>query len=84
MPAHPRRLSLANNVRAGDCNSIQVTHWRQRAAERGVRFLDGFGPFFREPPDAAVGKDFIPGDTHFSAEGHRLLFEKLKRSSGEF
>jgi len=74
----------ADNVRAGDRNSIQVTHWRQWAAERGVRFLDGFGPFFQETADIAVGKYFIAGDAHFSAEGHRLLFEQLKRSVSEF
>jgi len=73
-----------DNVRAGDRNSIQVTHWRQWAAERGVSFVDGFGPFFQEPPDVAVGKYFIPGDTHFSAQGHRLLFDELKRSVGAF
>jgi len=31
-----------------------------------------------------VGKYFIPGDTHFSVEGHRLLFETLQRSAGSF
>jgi len=73
-----------DNVRAGDTNSIQVTHWRQWATERGVRFVNGFAPFFQEPPDVAVGKYFIPGDVHFSAQGHRLLFEELKRSVGPF
>ena len=73
-----------DNVKAGDRNSIQVTHWRKWAADRGVRFVDGFAPFFREPPGVAARKYFIPGDAHFSAEGHRLLFEELKRSIGEF
>ena len=68
-----------DNVRAGDRNGIQVTHWRQWAAKRGVSFVDGFAPFFREPPDVVVRKYFIAGDVHFSAEGHRLLFEEMKR-----
>jgi len=70
------------NVKAGDRDSIQVRYWRDWAAKQGVRFIDGFGPFFQEPPDDAVSKYFIPGDTHFSVEGHRLLFEELQRSVG--
>jgi hypothetical protein len=73
-----------DNVRAGDRNGIQVSHWRHWASERGVGFVDGFAPFFQEPPDIAVNKHFIPGDVHFSAQGHRLLFEELKRSAGQF
>lgn len=73
-----------DNVRVGDRNSVQVTHWQKWAAERGVRFVNGFPPFFQEPGDVAVGKYFIPGDAHFSAAGHRLLFEQLKRSVGDF
>jgi hypothetical protein len=72
-----------DNVAAGERNSIQVTHWRQWAASRGVRFVDGFAPFFREPAATAVRKYFIQGDAHFTAQGHRLLFEEL-RSVGEF
>lgn len=73
-----------DNIAAGDRNSIQVRHWRQWAAERGVRFVDGFAPFFDEPPDVAVGKYFIRGDAHFTAQGHRLLFEELRRTIGAF
>ena len=73
-----------DNVRAGDRNSIQVTHWRQWAAERGVRFIDGFGAFFQEPPGVAVDKYFIHGDAHFSAQGHHRLFDELKRAGEPF
>jgi hypothetical protein len=73
-----------DNVAAGDRNSIQVTHWRDWAAARGVRFVDGFAPFFREPPDVTVHKYFIHGDTHFNAQGHRLLFEEMTRAVGEY
>ena len=71
-----------DNVAAGDRNSIQVTHWRQWAASRGVRFVDGFAPFFREPAAVAVGKYFIQGDAHFTPQGHRLLFEELGSVGG--
>ena len=71
-----------DNVAAGDRNSIQVTHWRQWAASRGVRFVDGFAPFFREPAAVAVSKYFIQGDAHFTPQGHRLLFEELRSVGG--
>jgi hypothetical protein len=72
-----------DNVAAGDRDSIQVRHWRDWAASRGVRFVDGFAPFFRAPADVAVRKYYIRGDTHFNAAGHRLLFEELRRAAGE-
>jgi hypothetical protein len=71
-----------DNVVAGDRNSVQVTHWRAWAASRHVRFIDGFAPFFREPAEVAILKYFIPGDIHFSARGHRLLFDEVKRAIG--
>lgn len=73
-----------DNVAAGNPDNIQVTHWRQWAAARGVRFVDGFAPFFRAPADVTVGRYYIRGDTHFNAAGHQLLFEELRRSAGEF
>jgi hypothetical protein len=71
------------NVSAGDRDSIQVTHWRDWAAARNVRFIDGFGPYFHEPAQVALRKYFIPGDVHFSTLGHRRLFEKLKEATGD-
>jgi hypothetical protein len=73
-----------DNVAAGDRNGIQVRHWQRWAASRGVRFVDGFGPFFQEPPEVALRKYFIQGDAHFTPQGHRLLFEELRRSNGPF
>ncbi len=73
-----------DNIAAGDRNSVQVTHWRAWSAKHGVRFVDGFAPFFREPANVAIDKYFIHGDTHFSALGHRLLFDELKRTVGEY
>jgi len=73
-----------DNVKEGDRNSIQVTHWQKWAAEHGVRFVNGFPAFFQEPASVAAGKYFIPGDAHFSAAGHRLLYEEVKRAVGTF
>jgi hypothetical protein len=72
------------NVAAGDRDSIQVTHWRAWAAARGVRFIDGFAPFFREPADVALRKYFIAGDVHFTELGNRLLFDKVRSAVGDY
>jgi hypothetical protein len=71
-----------DNVVEHDEHSIQVRHWRAWAQARGVRFIDGFAPFFREPADATLRKDYIAGDVHFTAEGNRLLFEAVKQAVG--
>jgi hypothetical protein len=69
-----------DNVVEGDRNSIQVTHWRDWAQARGVRFIDGFAPFFREPADTVLRKYYIAGDVHFTELGNRLLYEEIKRA----
>ncbi|HEY4892435.1 MAG TPA: hypothetical protein VII10_12040, partial [Reyranella sp.] len=61
---------------------IQVTHWRDWAAARNVRFIDGFAPFFRESADTALRKYYIAGDVHFSERGNRLLYDTVKRAIG--
>jgi hypothetical protein len=66
----------------GDLDSIQVTHWRDWAAARYVRFIDGFAPFFREPADTVLRKYYIAGDVHFSELGNRLLHDAVKRALG--
>ena len=71
-----------DNVAAGDRDSLQVRHWRDWAAARDVRFIDGFAPFFREPAEVAIGKYFIPGDVHFTEAGNRLLFDEVKKAVG--
>jgi hypothetical protein len=79
------RLTLAvypwpENVAYADKNSIQVSHWRNWAQSRHVRFIDGFAPFFREPTEVALHKYFIAGDVHFTALGHRLLYDEVRRA----
>ncbi|SJZ90969.1 GDSL-like Lipase/Acylhydrolase family [Enhydrobacter aerosaccus] len=71
-----------DSIASGDRNSIQVTYWRDWSASHHVRFIDGFAAFFREPSSVAIHKYFIAGDVHFSAAGHRLLFDELKRATG--
>ncbi len=61
-------------------DSIQVRYWKRWAQTRSARFIDGFASFFAEPQKEVLAKYFIPGDVHFSAAGHRLLFEAVSRS----
>lgn len=72
-----------DNVAASDRDSLQVRHWRDWAAARGVRFVDGFAPFFREPANVAIGRYFIPGDVHFTEAGNRLLYDAVKKAVGD-
>jgi len=72
-----------DNIVAGDRDSIQVTHWRAWAAARGVRFVDGFAPFFREPADTTLRKYFFAGDVHFNDLGNRLLYEEVRQATGD-
>jgi hypothetical protein len=71
-----------DNVAAGDRDSLQVRHWRDWASARGVRFVDGFAPFFRGPPEAAIARYFIPGDVHFTEAGNRLLYDEVRMAMG--
>lgn len=71
-----------DNIATGDRDSLQVRHWRDWAAARDVRFVDGFAPFFREPAQTAIGKYYIPGDVHFTEAGNRLLFDEVKKGIG--
>ncbi len=71
-----------DNIAAGDRDSLQVRHWRDWAASRGVRFVDGFAPFFREPADVAIGKYYIAGDVHFTEAGNRLLYGAVRAAVG--
>jgi lysophospholipase L1-like esterase len=64
-------------VDAGDRDSIQVSFWRKWASERGVGFINAFEPFFNEPKQDALRKYFITGDIHFTAAGHRLVFDEV-------
>jgi hypothetical protein len=69
-----------DNVVAHDKDSIQVSYWRAWAAEHGVRFIDGFAPFFREPADTAMRKYYIAGDVHFTELGNRLIYDEVRRA----
>ena len=56
LPDDPRSLPWPDNVMAHDKDSIQVTYWRDWSHKHGVRFIDGFAPFFREPAETVMKK----------------------------
>jgi hypothetical protein len=69
-----------DNVMAHDEDSIQVTYWRAWAEKNGVRFIDCFAPFFREPADTVMRKYYIAGDVHFTELGNRLIYEEVRKA----
>jgi hypothetical protein len=69
-----------DNVLALDKDSIQVTYWRAWAEKNGVRFVDGFAPFFRKPAETVLHEYFIAGDVHFTPAGNRLLYEEVRNA----
>lgn len=64
-----------DQIYAGDRDSIQVRFWRKWAASRGVGSVDAFAPFFTESRDDVLRKYYIDGDVHWTAAGHRLIFD---------
>ncbi len=68
-----------DNVMAHDKDSIQVTYWRAWSEKNGVRFVDGFAPFFRESAETVMRKYYIAGDVHFTEAGNRLLYEEVRQ-----
>src|SRR5262245_10602247 len=71
-----------DNVMAHDRDSIQVRYWRDWSAQRGVRFIDGFAPFFRAPAEETLHKYYVAGDVHFTEAGNRLIYETVKNAVG--
>jgi hypothetical protein len=66
-----------------DRRSIQVTHWRDWCAARGIRFVEVFSDVFAAVDSAGltqtVQRLYIPGDIHFSSAGHELVADRFAR-----
>jgi hypothetical protein len=64
-----------------DLQSLQVTYWREWAAERSVGFLDLFPAFLQagRDPKEVIRRYFLPGDLHWNEQGHRLVAETFLR-----
>ena len=77
---HGIRLTVAvypwpDQVRRGDLQSLQVTFWRQWAADRKAGFLDYFPRFIGAVgrSDEVLARDFISGDIHWNEVGHQVV-----------
>jgi hypothetical protein len=68
-----------------DRASQQIRHWREWSRRDGAEFVELFTPFFDEVDTRgtrqAVDRYFIPGDIHWSAEGHELVAAGFSRGA---
>jgi len=63
-----------DHVILGDRDSKQAAFWRAWAAEKRAGFLDYFPLFVGVgDPKETVRREFIPGDIHWNAAGHRVI-----------
>ena len=68
----------------------ELDYWRTRCGQRQVGLIDHFPDFVSEDADAGevvriLRRDFVPGDVHRSAAGHRKIaagFLKAYRGPG--
>ena len=55
-----------------------MSFWRNWCAERRLRFVNLFPPFFGDgPSEERMSRYFIPNDTHLNETGHRLIAEQF-------
>ena len=73
---YPWPVELASD----DRNSRQVSQWKNFCANNCKAFIDLYPAFIAEAHADADWYErlFIKGDYHYSAEGHRLVFEEVK------
>jgi lysophospholipase L1-like esterase len=64
-----------------DPDNRQVTMWREFCAENCKAFINLFPAFAaaKQAHDDWYERLFIPGDFHYSAGGHRLMFDELAK-----
>lgn len=74
---YPWPMQLAQN----DRESRQVLIWRSFCTHNCERFIDTFPEFFavRDADSGWYRRLYIPGDCHFSPEGHRLVYEAARQ-----
>jgi len=74
------RLTVAvypwpDQIRHHDLASVQVSFWRQWAADHGAGFIDYFPRFVRPEADHVLASNFIRGDIHWNEAGHEVVAE---------
>jgi hypothetical protein len=67
-------------VQAHDFPSKQETIWRTWAQEHGARFIDCFPTFMEGDGRQRVRREFIGGDIHWNAVGHRRVADVVLES----
>jgi len=71
----PQQLQWADRA------SRQESYWRSWSAREGAAFISLFQPLFAQVDarglDATIAENFIAGDVHWSAAGHRLVAAQL-------
>lgn len=71
-------------LRWGDRNSLQVSVWRDWAANERVGFVELFAPFFAAADSTSVNfvvdRYFLRGDVHWNATGHWLVARTFTNS----
>ena len=68
-------------IAEGDAQSRQIGLWRDWCERRGARFVDLFPTFLAAPdksPEAIVAEEFLKGDVHWNAAGHRRMADALE------
>ncbi len=70
-----------DQIVAGETDCKHERFWRDWCAKNGVRFADAFPKFEIGCPwrrrAEILDAYYVPGDTHFNAEGHRLVAEAI-------
>ena len=66
-----------DQLKHGVVNSKQVQIWKNFCKKRCKNFTDTFPEFFKIKQDFGidyvVNKYYLPGDVHFSKDGHKLI-----------
>jgi len=74
------------HIRNAELHSLQVRFWQAFAHTYSTGFMNYFPDFIDgRDPDRVIGTCFIPGDVHWSEEGHRIIADRLyRRISGSW
>ena len=61
-------------IKQKDIDSRQVKFWKKFSKDRGIEFINYFPYFIQSSPsEEIIKKYFIPGDSHWNEEGHKLV-----------
>lgn len=72
-------------LHSGDQDSRQVQIWRDFCARNRAEFINLFSAFFaaKQSNPQWLEQMFIPGDFHFSAYGHEIIYREVARRTAK-